>query len=126
MATEGFPRQSFRLAEIAESELVECAQRGKGWALAALFHTHKRRVYWLCQSMTGTPEEAEDLTQKAFLRAFRKISTFRGESTFFAWLYPLVVKIILIHLRKKRSPKTSRDQADPFPAPPSRDSFLRL
>jgi RNA polymerase sigma-70 factor (ECF subfamily) len=52
--------------------------------------------------MTGSPQEAEDLTEEAFLRVFQKISTFRGESAFSTWLQRLAVNVVLMHLRKKR------------------------
>jgi RNA polymerase sigma-70 factor (ECF subfamily) len=57
--------------------------------------------------MVGDTTEAEDLTQEAFLRLFRKIHTFRGESAFSTWLHRLVVNIVLMHLRKKSLPVVS-------------------
>jgi len=49
--------------------------------------------------MVGDTTEAEDLTQEAFLRLFRNIYTFRGESAFSTWLYRLVINTVLMHLR---------------------------
>lgn len=83
------------------TQLIERAQRGDEEAFAALYETHKRRVYSLCLRMTGNAAEAEDLAQEAFLQLFRRISTFRGESAFSTWLHRLVVNIVLMHLRKK-------------------------
>jgi RNA polymerase sigma-70 factor, ECF subfamily len=60
--------------------------------------------------MTRSPAEAEDLTQDMFLQVFRKIATFRGESTFSSWLHRLTVNGVLMHLRKNRLPQVSFDE----------------
>ncbi len=95
-----------------EAEVIARAQRGEEVAFAALFETHKRRVYSLCLRMTGNTAEAEDLTQEAFLQLFRKISTFRGESAFSTWLHRLAVNVVLMHLRKKGLQQISLDEPD--------------
>jgi RNA polymerase sigma-70 factor, ECF subfamily len=95
-----------------EAQLIARAQRGEEEAFAALFETHKRRVYSLCLRMTGNTAEAEDLTQEAFLQLFRKISTFRGESAFSTWLHRLAVNVVLMHLRKKGLQQVSLDEMD--------------
>lgn len=82
--------------------LVARAQRGEEAAFAALFDAYKRRVYGLCLRMTGSHQEAEGLTEAAFLRVFRKISTFRGESAFSTCLQQLAANTVLIHLHRKR------------------------
>ena len=96
----------------SETQLVARAQRGDEEAFAALFETHKRRVYSLCLRMTGNTAEAEDLAQEAFLQLFRKISTFRGESAFSTWLHRLAVNVVLMHLRKKGLQQVSLDEVD--------------
>src|ERR1700726_992462 len=60
--------------------------------------------------MAGTPAEAEDLTQEAFLQTFRKIHTFRGDSRFSTWLHRLTVNIVLMHLRKRKRFEISLDE----------------
>jgi RNA polymerase sigma-70 factor (ECF subfamily) len=96
----------------SETQLIERARRGDEEAFAALFNTHKRRVYSLCLRMTGAPSDAEDLTQEAFLQLFRKIGTFRGESAFTTWLHRLVVNVVLMRLRKKGLQQVSLDEPD--------------
>ncbi len=93
-------------------DLVVRAQRGEEAAFAALFEAYKRRVYGLCLRMTGCPHEAEDLTQEVFLRVFRKISTFRGESAFSTWLHRLALNVVVMHLRKKRIQEVPLDEVD--------------
>ncbi len=113
-----------------EAQLIARAQRGDEEAFAALFETHKRRVYSLCLRMTGNTAGAEDLAQEAFLQLFRKIGTFRGESAFSTWLHRLVVNVVLMHLRKKSLQQVSLDDTDTSQEEPVKrdygDDDLRL
>lgn len=90
-----------------------------------LYRTHSRRVYSLCKRMTGDIAEAEDLTQEAFVHLYRKLDTFRGESTFYTWFHRLAVNVVLMRLRKrKKSRETLLEDTDcpdpsdarPYPA----------
>ena len=60
--------------------LVQRAQRGDEQAFAALYQLHNKRVYSVCLRMTKDVAEAEDLTQEAFIQAFRNLNSFRGGS----------------------------------------------
>ncbi len=102
LALRVFHKSHVALETASVGNLVARAQRGEEAAFTALFDAYKRSVYGLCLRMTGSPREAEDFTEEAFLRVFRKISTFRGESAFSTWLQRLAVKVLLMHLRKKR------------------------
>lgn len=106
------PEKSETPKAASEAQQIAQAQKGDEQAFAALFETHKRRVYSLCLRMTGNVAEAEDLSQEAFLQLFRKISTFRGESAFSTWLHRLVVNVVLMHLRKKGLQQVSLDEMD--------------
>lgn len=92
------------------SDLVKRAQQGDADAFAALFHTHKGRIYSVCLRMTNNAAEAEDLTQDAFLQVFRKIAGFRGDSAFSTWLHRLSVNTVLMHFRKKSLCQVSLDE----------------
>src|SRR6202035_704058 len=92
------------------SELVKRAQEGDSDAFAALFHTHKARIYSVCLRMTNNAAEAEDLTQDAFLQVFRKIATFRGDSALSTWLHRIAVNTVLMHFRKKSLTQVSLDE----------------
>jgi RNA polymerase sigma-70 factor (ECF subfamily) len=94
----------------SDSELVARAQRGDDDAFATLFHTHKPRVYSLCLRMTNNIAEAEDVTQEAFLQAFRKLSTFRGDSALSTWLHRIAVNTVLMRFRKKSFSELSLDE----------------
>jgi RNA polymerase sigma-70 factor (ECF subfamily) len=95
---------------LLNSDLVKHAQQGDSDAFAALFHTHKARIYSVCLRMTNNVAEAEDLTQEAFLQVFRKIMTFRGDSTFSTWLHRIAVNTVLMHFRKKSLAQVSLDE----------------
>ena len=92
------------------SDLVKRAQEGDSDAFAALFHTHKARIYSVCLRMTNNAAEAEDLTQDAFLQVFRKIASFRGDSAFSTWLHRISVNTVLMHFRKKSLCQVSLDE----------------
>jgi RNA polymerase sigma-70 factor (ECF subfamily) len=81
--------------------VVARAQQGEAEAFEELFQQHKQRVYSLCLRMIGNTAEAEELTQEAFMQAFRKMHTFRGESAFSTWLHRLSVNVVLMRMRKK-------------------------
>jgi RNA polymerase sigma-70 factor (ECF subfamily) len=85
---------------MSEAEAIEGAKRGDGHSFEFLYGLHKRRVYSLCLRMVGNIEAAEDLTQEAFLQLYRKVATFRGESSFSTWLHRLTVNVVLMHLRR--------------------------
>jgi len=99
-------------ASFSDAELIARAQRGEESAFEALYHAHKRRVYHLCFRMIGNTAEAEELTQEAFLRLFRKIHMFRGDSAFSTWLHRLSVNVVLMRLRKKRVKEVSFESGD--------------
>jgi RNA polymerase sigma-70 factor (ECF subfamily) len=88
--------------DLSEAEAIRRAQDGNAEGFERLYKLHSRRVYALClRMMKGNASEAEDLTQEAFLRMFRKIGTFRAESAFSTWLHRLTFNIVLMRLRKK-------------------------
>lgn len=89
------------MENLSELQLVEDAKRGEEQAFEALYQKHRRWVYSLCLRMSRSPDEAEDLTQDAFLQLFRRISTFRSEASFSTWFHRLVINTALMHLRKK-------------------------
>jgi RNA polymerase sigma-70 factor, ECF subfamily len=95
---------------ITESHAIMRAQQGDADAFASLFHTHRTRIHCLCLRMTNNTAEAEELTQDAFLQAFRKLRTFRGDSTLSTWLHRIAVHTVLMHFRKKTPWQVSLDQ----------------
>ncbi len=91
-----------------ELALVRLVQGGELDAFEALVRAHEKTVYNLALRMTGNPQDAEDMAQEAFLKAYRSLPEFRGESKFSVWLYRIVSNVCLDHLRKQsRRPSSS-------------------
>ena len=91
----------------SEGTLVQRAQRGDEQAFATLYQLHNKLVYSVCLRMTKDVAEAEDLTQEAFIQAFRNLNSFRGGSAFSTWLYRVAVNTVLMKLRRKSPPVLS-------------------
>ncbi|MFB3923277.1 MAG: RNA polymerase sigma factor [Terriglobia bacterium] len=72
-----------------------------------IYKLYGPRISSLCRRMTRNATEAEDLTQEVFLQLFRRLDTFRGDSTFYTWLHRLAVNVVLMRFRKLRSRKES-------------------
>lgn len=92
---------------VDESDVVARAKSGDAAAFEAVYRAHVGRVYALCLRMTGDKTEAEDLTQEAFVRAWRKLGSFRGESALSTWLHRLTVNLVLTN-RRSASRRASR------------------
>ncbi|HWX25246.1 MAG TPA: sigma-70 family RNA polymerase sigma factor [Vicinamibacteria bacterium] len=85
-----------------EAGLVRKAQAGDTTAFEELYRLNMRRIYALCFRLAGDAALAEELTQDVFVRAWQKIGSFRGESAFSSWLYPLAVNVALSERRARR------------------------
>lgn len=94
----------------SDSVLVQRALHGDADAFSTLFQVHKGRVYAVCLRMTNNTADADDLTQEAFIQAFRKLGTFRGESALSTWLHRVAVNTALMHFRRQSTPHASLDQ----------------
>jgi RNA polymerase sigma-70 factor (ECF subfamily) len=88
--------------EEASSGRAEGVERPNIEDIEGIYRQYSKRVYSLCLHMTGNTSEAQDLTQEAFLHLFRKLDTFRGDSTFYTWFYRLAVNVVLMQFRRKR------------------------
>lgn len=84
------------------ASLVEQAQRGERRAFETLYREHVGRVYALCLRMSGDADRAEELTQDVFVRAWSRLSSFRGDSAFGTWLHRIAVNAVLQKRRGDR------------------------
>ena len=83
------------LAELTESALVEACLAGRPGAFDLIVERHRRSVYHLCWRFVGNHEDASDLSQDVFLRAYRGLKGFRGGSSLATWLYRIGVNVCL-------------------------------
>jgi len=97
------------------NETVLRAQKGDPAAFHVLYDTHVGRVHAVCLRLAGDQREAEEHTQDVFVRAWERLSTFRGESAFSTWLHRLAVNEVLQARRsgaRRGARVTLADQAD--------------
>jgi len=124
--------QQPRADDSPEADSIRLAQQGDAAAFERLYELHRGRVYGLCVRMVNNPTDAQDLTQDAFLQAFRKIHTFRGESGFSTWLHRLTVNVVLMRFRRKSlvdgsvEEMSERDEEDGRPRREFGEADLRL
>jgi RNA polymerase sigma-70 factor (ECF subfamily) len=78
------------------ADIVRRAQRGDLAAFEQLYRTHAGRVTALCLRLTGDRQRAEELMQDTFVRAWEKLGSYRGESTFGTWLHRVTVNLFLV------------------------------
>lgn len=88
---------------IQEQELIERAQAGDAEAFCALTRSYQRRIYALALHYTRDPHEAEDLSQEVWLKAYRALSSFRGEASFYTWLRKIMVNTFLNQQRETKT-----------------------
>jgi len=89
-------------AAAEETELVAAAKNGNGEAFGILAERHRRRIFAVALRMTRVREDAEDITQQSFQKAFVHLHTFEGKSTFSTWLTRITVNEALMLLRRSR------------------------
>lgn len=95
----------------ADHELVRACQRGEKEAFDRLVERYQRDVYRLCYRYVNDHEDANDLAQDAFLKAWRGVARFRGESAFSTWLYRIAVNTCLNHRAQRRPPGSELPEA---------------
>ena len=83
-------------------DVVSLARRGDLEAFEQLYRDHVGRIYALCLRLTADPSRAEEATQDAFVRAWRKLGQFRGESSFGSWLYRLATNVVFMEHRSRK------------------------
>jgi RNA polymerase sigma-70 factor, ECF subfamily len=101
---------------LAERDLVRRAQSGDAAAFEVLYRENVRRVYALSCRMTGNADLAEELTQEVFVRAWRKLSSFRGDSALASWLYPLTVNVVYSEGRARRRREAREETSEDLTA----------
>ncbi len=98
--------ESPQLALKDDAVLVTEAKAGSYGAFDELVNRYEKKIYRLGMNLTGNPEDAEDVLQEAFLKAFVHLPEFREDSRFYTWLVRIAVNQGLMKLRKRRSDKS--------------------
>jgi len=117
---------------VNETQLIARAREGDADAERQLYEGHVDRVFRLAHRMTGDEALAQDLTQDTFIRAFDRLSTFRGDAAFSTWLHTVTTSVVLNALRKvKRLHERETDLDEmthglPSIAPPDSELKMRL
>jgi RNA polymerase sigma-70 factor (ECF subfamily) len=96
-------------ARAPEIELIRAAQTGSRTAFDALVRQYENQVLRLALHLTGSEQDAEDIYQEAFLKAYRYIGNFRFECSFYTWIYRIVTNLCLDQLRRRKTRR--EDQA---------------
>lgn len=86
-----------------ETQLIDRAVKGDRSAFTALVELNQERLFASMIQVTGSPDEAEEVVQEAFIRAFMKLDTFQRNSQFFTWLYRIAFNSALTRKRRKRA-----------------------
>ncbi|HEX4991028.1 MAG TPA: sigma-70 family RNA polymerase sigma factor, partial [Candidatus Binatia bacterium] len=87
--------------DLRDEEIVALCQQGRSEVFEVLVRKYMEKAFRIAFDFTHDTEEAKDLSQEAFLRAFSRIKQFDGRSSFYTWFYRLVVNICLDHTRRK-------------------------
>src|ERR1700761_6062910 len=96
MATDSRAREN-------EHDLIREAQKGSRSAFDSLVRQYDQAVLRLAMHLTGSEQDAQDVHQEAFLKAYRYIGNFRFECSFYTWLYRIVTNLCLDHLRRRKA-----------------------
>lgn len=91
--------------DIDDLELVDRARTGNDEAFRALFERYHRRAYSLAVGVVRNRDDALDVVQDAFIKAHRHIGKFEGNSSFYTWLYRIVMNLAIDHIRKTKRGK---------------------
>jgi RNA polymerase sigma-70 factor (ECF subfamily) len=89
-------------SDLGEAALVAACLGGQNGAFDVIVERHRRAVYQLCYRFVGNHEDASDLSQEVFLRAYRGLRNFRGRSSLGTWLYRIGVNVCLNRVSVKK------------------------
>jgi RNA polymerase sigma-70 factor (ECF subfamily) len=93
-----------------DDALIRLCLAGDGSAFDALVARHHRGIYNMVYRMLGNAEDASDVTQEAFLRAYTRLDTFKLGNPFLAWIRRIASNLCIDHMRRRGTPAVSLDQ----------------
>ena len=86
----------------SDLELIQEVRNGKRSAFTQLMRRYQERIYWTARRITGTHADADDVAQEAFIKAYLGLGDYRGDSSFYTWLYRIAVNLSLNAVRKRQ------------------------
>lgn len=95
------------LSDLPDSELVTRVLAGDRNAYRPLVERYQNRVHAMVYGMVRDPEEARDIVQNAFIKAYQNLGSFRIESSFYTWLYRIAMNLAIDHCRMAKRRRTS-------------------
>jgi len=105
MATESIPVEIPDIVD-DELELVSSARKGDTGAFSTLLRRYEGKIFRLAMNITQNREDAEDVLQEAFFKAYEHLDQFQGNSKFYTWIVRIAVNQALMKLRKRKSDRT--------------------
>jgi len=118
-----------QLSQEEEAELIKRVQSGESHAFDLLVVTYQQRIYFTVIRIVSDPDDANDIVQEAFIKAYKNLSSFKEGYRFYTWLYRIAVNTALNHIQQKKirgesldnlkekinfDPKEDRDLEDEF------------
>ncbi|MEO8210920.1 MAG: sigma-70 family RNA polymerase sigma factor [bacterium] len=85
-----------------DSELIDAFNNGNQNAFNIIIRKYQKKIYWVIRKMVLDHDDADDITQEVFLKLYRSLQDFRGESKFFTYVYKIAINYSLNHINKNK------------------------
>ena len=89
-----------------ELRLIEEFKNGNEQAYNQLVLHYKEKIYWIVRRMIPDHDDADDVTQNVFIKSYHSLKTFKGDSSFYTWIYRIAINLSLNEIRRKKIRKT--------------------
>ncbi|MFA6440449.1 MAG: sigma-70 family RNA polymerase sigma factor [Bacteriovoracaceae bacterium] len=89
-----------------ELQLIKEFNNGNEQAFNILVLRYKEKIYWIVRRMVPDHDEADDITQNVFIKAYHSLRTFKGDSSFYTWIYRIAINLSLNEIRRKKIRRT--------------------
>lgn len=89
-----------------ELRLIDDFKNGNEQAFNLLVHRYKEKVYWIVRRMVPDHDEADDITQNVFIKVYQSLPSFKGDSSFYTWIYRIAINLSLNEIRRKKLRKS--------------------
>ena len=90
------------MIDSTDLELVKLFQNGNETSFNELVRRYQEKIYWIARRFVNDHDQADDIVQEVFVKVYSALKKFRGESSFYTWLYRITVNVALNALRKQR------------------------